>query len=141
MIGFVEILPNDLAPQIEEELADDFGAEDSEENDDSSDDEVIPQKSFRLHSFIESLRAMQARLPQKKEDQTKPLEEPSPPLEDSPPKLAPSATPAEAANLKNKWLQSLENRSKVKPPEPTPAVNKIQSDIAQLKDKNFQTLI
>ena len=102
-------------------------------HDDSSDDEVIPQKSFRLHSFIESLRAMQARVPQKKEEPAK--EEPKP-IPDPEPEPSPKATPSESSHLKNKWLQSLENRSKVKPPDPTPAVNKIQSDIAQLRDKN-----
>ena len=121
-----------------------------EKHDDSSDEEAIPQKSFRLHSFIESLRAMQARLPQKKDDPAAKQDAPKffcdtvkaksplpPPLPESPPK-APSLsiTPVESTHLKNKWLQSLENRNKVKPPEPTPVVNKIQSDIAQLKDKN-----
>ena len=105
--------------------------------DDSSDDEVVPQKSFRLHSFIESLRAMQARLPQRKEDPPPKLP-PPPPAEqsESPSKLSSlSITPVESSNLKNKWLQSLENRSKVKPPEPAPVVNKIQSEIAQMKNK------
>ena len=100
--------------------------------DDSSDDEVVPQKSFRLHSFIESLRAMQARLPQKKDDAAPKINIPEPSREDQ----APLKSPVDSANLKNKWLQSLENRSKVKPPEPTPVANKIQTDIALLKDKN-----
>ena len=101
-----------------------------DKQEDSSDDEVIPQKSFRLHSFIESLRAMHARLPQRKEDP--PAPPPASEQSDSPPKPVNSV---ESTNLKNKWLQSLEDRSKVKPPEPSPAVNKIQSEIAQMKNK------
>ena len=107
--------------------------------DDSSDDEVVPQKSFRLHSFIESLRAMQARLPQKKDDAAAPkIDIPEPCKEEAPVKPSPvsEVSPVDSAHLKNKWLQSLENRSKVKPPEPTPVANKIQTDIALLKDKN-----
>ena len=110
----------------------------SDNKDDSSDDEVVPQKSFRLHSFIESLRAMQARLPQKKDDAGPKIDIPDPSKEESPVKPSPvsQVSPVDSANLKNKWLQSLENRSKVKPPEPTPVANKIQTDIAMLKDKN-----
>ena len=107
--------------------------------DDSSDDEVIPQKSFRLHSFIESLRAMQARLPQKKEENPPPkIEIPDPTQEDTSVKPSPvsEVSPVDSANLKNKWLQSLENRSKVPPPDQTPIANKIQTDIALLKNKH-----
>ena len=112
----------------------------TDNRDDSSDEEVVPQKSFRLHSFIESLRAMQARLPQKKDDAAPKIDipEPSSKEDHSPVKasLVSEVSPVDSANLKNKWLQSLENRSKVKPPEPTPVANKIQTDIAMLKDKN-----
>ena len=110
----------------------------SDNKDDSSDDEVIPQKSFRLHSFIESLRAMQARLPQKKEENPPKIDIPDLNKEDSPlkPLAVAEVSPVDSANLKNKWLQSLENRNKVKPQEPTPVANKIQTDIALLKDKN-----
>ena len=113
----------------------------ADNKDDSSDDEVVPQKSFRLHSFIESLRAMQARLPQKREEQQPRIDIPDLNKEDSPhspvkPLPVSEVSPVDSANLKNKWLQSLENRSKVKPPEPTPVANKIQTDIALLKDKN-----
>ena len=112
----------------------------ADNKDDSSDDEVVPQKSFRLHSFIESLRAMQARLPQKREEQQPRIDIPDLNKEDSPhspvkPLPVSEVSPVDSANLKNKWLQSLENRSKVKPPEPTPVANKIQTDIALLKDK------
>ena len=120
------LLKSSVIPQISPPK---IGAK-PDKQDDSSDDEVIPQKSFRLHSFIESLRAMHARLPQRKEDPPDPPPAPEP--TESPPKPTISV---ESANLKNKWLQSLEDRSKVKPPEPSPAVNKIQSEIAQMKNK------
>ena len=120
------LLKSSVIPQISPPK---IGAK-PDKQDDSSDDEVVPQKSFRLHSFIESLRAMHARLPQRKEDPPKPPPAPEP--SESPPKPSSSV---ESANLKNKWLQSLEDRSKVKPAEPSPAVNKIQSEIAQMKNK------
>ena len=121
------LLKSSVIPQISPPK---IGAK-PDKQDDSSDDEVVPQKSFRLHSFIESLRAMHARLPQRKDDPPKPP--PAPEQTESPPK--PIIPSAESTNLKNKWLQSLEDRSKVKLPEPSPAVNKIQSEIAQMKNK------
>ena len=121
------LLKSSVIPQISPPK---IGAK-PDKQDDSSDDEVVPQKSFRLHSFIESLRAMHARLPQRKDDPPRPP--PAAEQAESPPK--PVITSTESTNLKNKWLQSLEDRSKVKPPEPSPAVNKIQSEIAQMKNK------